>query len=85
MHRVLLFFFIAATLSSCALIIEYLDVFSLFSSKYLNYQDFRTVHFMMVVGSYLTPSGLYKIISIKQSFNDSRTVFTFYHFFYFYP
>lgn len=40
---------------------------------------------MMVDGSHLTPSGLAKIVSIKQSFNDSRTVFTWDHLSNFYP
>lgn len=60
-------------------LIEYLDKFPLFSSKFLNYQDFRTCVNMMLIKEHLTLEGREKIKLIKAGMNRKRTYYNWDH------
>lgn len=56
-------------------IISYLERYSLFSSKFLNYQDFKKVCDMIIKDQNKTTKGLDKIRHIKEGMNSKRTEF----------
>jgi hypothetical protein len=74
-----LFLVIAHSHSSHGLVVTYFDQYPLFSSKYLNYQDWRVVYTMVSNKEHLTPHGKTKIGVIKDGFNTSRKTFTWTH------
>ena len=61
------------------LLVDYLDTYTLLSSKYLDYQSWRQAHILMREGQHLTPDGLDKISKLKSEMNNSRTQFTWDH------
>lgn len=56
-----------------AILINYLNEYSLFTSKYLNFQDFSNCVNMMLNKEHLTISGREKITILKESMNNKRT------------
>jgi hypothetical protein len=57
-------------------LINYLDKYPLFSSKRMNYNDFKTCYFMMLNKSHLTAEGRAQITKIKAGMNSTRTQYT---------
>lgn len=62
-----------------ATLINYLDKYPLFSSKRMNYNDFKTCYFMMLSKSHLTAEGRAQITKIKAGMNSTRTQYTWDH------
>jgi hypothetical protein len=60
-------------------LIDYINRFPLFSSKWLNYLDFRTCHQMMLAKEHLTEDGRNRILSIKEGMNNKRTYYDWTH------
>lgn len=58
---------------------SYLNKYPLFSSKYLDYQDWLEVLSLFKLGVHLKPLGVEKIINIKSGMNDRRTIFIWDH------
>jgi LAGLIDADG endonuclease/Cytochrome C and Quinol oxidase polypeptide I len=73
------YFVMTANLKSNTLVCGYFDKFSLYSSKHLNYLNWRQVHELMVSGQHLTGEGRKLYLSIKNNHNQNRTVFTWNH------
>jgi len=61
--------------SSLLLLIQYFSLFPLFSSKRLNYLDWKAAVEMVQNREHLTPEGFLKIKAIKNSMNSRRTEF----------
>ena len=61
------------------IIIDYLDKFPLFSSKFLNYQDFKTIVNLIIKKEHKTDAGKEKIQLIKSGMNNKRTYFNWDH------
>lgn len=60
-------------------LISYLENYSLFSSKCLNYQDWRKVLVYFENKSHTRPESIKTIIEIKSKMNDKRTEFNWDH------
>lgn len=60
-------------------IISYFERYSLFSSKYLNYQDYKKVCDMIINHKHKTNKGLNEIRLIKEGMNSKRTEFNWDH------
>lgn len=56
-------------------LIQYLDTYPLFSSKLLNYLDFRKCVQMMLGNEHLTAEGRTKIKALKAGMNNKRTYY----------
>ena len=56
-------------------LISYLERYSLFSSKYLNYKDYKKVCEMIIKQEHKTLKGINKIKLIKDGMNSKRTEF----------
>lgn len=78
------FMVMAHNVNSHIIVCNYFDTYPLFSSKYLNYQDWRLVHKMQLNKEHLTVNGETKCVIIKQRFNKKRTVFSWSHLDHFY-
>nr|YP_010119096.1 LAGLIDADG endonuclease domain-containing protein [Erysiphe necator]QQY98209.1 LAGLIDADG endonuclease domain-containing protein [Erysiphe necator] len=61
--------------TSCDLLIKYLSVYPLFSSKHLDFLDWREFHRIRLSREYLTIEGTSKLIYLKNSMNTKRTQF----------
>jgi len=61
------------------LVVEYFDRFPLFGSKQNDYQDFRTVFFMIKNREHLTLEGRTAIREIKRGMNNSRIFYSWSH------
>ncbi len=60
-------------------IINYLDKYPLFSSKHLNYQDFKSIVKMIENKEHRINGGIEKINLIKKGMNNRRTLFNWDH------
>ena len=60
---------------SCVILIDYLTVYPLFSSKFQDYLDWKKAHEIRISTSYKTIEGTSQLISIKNSMNTKRTQF----------
>lgn len=69
----------AHNMESHRLVCEYFDTFSLFSSKFLNYQDWKEIHLMQLQKRHLTPEGLRFCKSLKDKMNNKRVSFNWNH------
>lgn len=56
-------------------VIEYFEQFPLFSSKYLNYKDWKTIYDLQIKKLHLTPNGLEICERIKRDFNTNRKLY----------
>ncbi len=65
----------AYSLNSHKIVCEYFDKHTLFSSKYLNYLDWREVHKMQLEKKHLTMDGLNICNKLKNGMNSKRTNF----------
>jgi hypothetical protein len=66
------------------ILINYLDQYSLFSSKYLNYQDYKKVSDMIIKKEHKTIKEIEAIRLIKNGMNSKRTEFNWDHMLNFY-
>lgn len=66
------------------ILINYLDQYSLFSSKYLNYQDYKKVSDMIIKKEHKTIKEIETIRLIKNGMNSKRTEFNWDHMLNFY-
>ena len=64
-----------ARLESNGILISYLDEYSLFSSKYLNYQDYKKVCEMIAKQEHKTIKAINRIRILKNGMNSKRTEF----------
>ena len=60
-------------------LVAYLDQYPLFTTKFLDYQDFRTCFFMMEAKQHLSQAGRDRAKALKACMNDSRTYFNWDH------
>jgi len=61
--------------TSCNLLIKYLSVYPLFSSKHQDFLDWREFHRIRLSREYKTIKGTSKLIYLKNSMNTKRTQF----------
>ena len=64
---------------SCAILINYLSRYPLFSSKYLDYLAWEQIHNLNVSREYRTIDGTKRLQCLKASINTLRTVFNWDH------
>lgn len=60
-------------------IVDYFEKFPLFSSKYLDYLNWKKIYKMQVENTHLTELGLKTCEEIKKNHNSTRTTFTWTH------
>jgi hypothetical protein len=68
-----------SSLKSRKILIEYLDSFPLFTSKFMNYIDWKECHKIMVDNLHLTEEGRNKAICLKSGMNRKRNYFNWDH------
>jgi hypothetical protein len=61
--------------SSCDILINYLINFPMFSSKHLDYLNWKEFHNIRISKQYKTLEGTLNLISLKNSMNTKRTLF----------
>jgi hypothetical protein len=64
---------------SLDIIIKYLEVYPLFSSKYLDYLDWKKIALLILDNKHYTDEGLIKTDSVRNSINRKRTYFSWDH------
>lgn len=64
---------------SHAQLISYFDKFPLFSSKFLDYKDWKTIYELQCQKLHRTPSGIAACEKIKARFNSKRSQFSWSH------
>ena len=69
----------ASSKISLNIIIEYLDRYPLFSSKYLDYKDWKKVALLIIESKHLTEESLIVIDTVKNNMNRQRTFFNWDH------
>jgi len=69
----------ASSRSSTEILVNYLDKYPLFSSKYLDYRDWREIVLLMLENKHYTEEGLIKTDSVRDSMNRNRTYFNWDH------
>jgi hypothetical protein len=60
----------STSFGSAKKVIEYLDIYHMLSSKYLNYIKWRKVYILVQTKKQLTPEGLDKILKLKNTMNS---------------
>ena len=69
----------ASSKLSLEIIINYLDKYPLFSSKYLDYNDWKKIVLLIFENKHYTEEGINKTESVKNSMNRQRIKFTWNH------
>nr|QJQ35168.1 LAGLIDADG endonuclease [Fusarium napiforme] len=69
----------ASSKYSTEILVNYLDKYPLFSSKYLDYRDWREIVLLMLENKHYTEEGLTKTDSVRDSMNRNRTYFNWDH------
>lgn len=69
----------ASNIMSLNIIINYLDKYPLFSSKFLDYKDWKVIVLLIFENSHYTKEGVYKTELARNSMNRQRTYFTWNH------
>lgn len=69
----------AASKTSLGIIVNYLEKHTLFSSKYLNYKDWKEIVLLIIENKHYTKEGIEKIDSVRKVMNRQRTHFTWDH------
>lgn len=69
----------ASSRISLNIIINYLDKYPLYSSKYLDYKDWKEIVLLIFENKHYTEEGLNKTYSVKKSMNRQRTYFSWNH------
>lgn len=75
---------VAHSVKSHIIVCNYFDKYSLFSSKYLNYLDWKVIHLLQKEKKHLSADGLNLCINIKNKFNNKRKFFHWSHLLKFY-
>ena len=73
------FILTASSKLSLQIIINYLDKYPLFSSKYLDYNDWKKIVLLIFENKHYTEEGINKTESVKNSMNRQRINFTWNH------
>ena len=68
-----------SSFSKLSILIEYLQKYSLLSSKHLDYLDWLDVYYKMVQQTHLIEEGKHDILTIKNGMNAKRTKFNWSH------
>lgn len=61
------------------ILVDYLNNFPLFSSKYLNYLDWLKIVNMFKIGKFNHKENMDYVLDIKHNMNNKRTFFTWNH------
>ena len=61
------------------ILIDYLDKYPLFTAKYLDYQDWKMCHSLILQNLHKDPAGVSKIINIKSGVNRQRIYYNWEH------
>lgn len=69
----------ASSKVSLDIIIKYLEVYPLFSSKYLDYLDWKKIALLILDNKHYTDEGLIKTDYVRNSINRKRTYFNWDH------
>ena len=69
----------ASSKMSLNIIVNYLEKHPLFSSKYLNYKDWKEIVLLILENQHYTKEGIEKTNSIRKVMNRQRTHFTWNH------
>jgi len=69
----------ASSKMSLDVIVNYLEKYSLFSSKYLDYKDWKEIVLLIFENKHYTEEGINKTESVKNGMNRQRTYFTWTH------
>lgn len=69
----------ASSKMSLDIIVNYLDKYSLFSSKYLDYKDWKEIVLLIFENKHYTEEGINKTESVKNGMNRQRTYFSWTH------
>lgn len=69
----------ASSKNSTEILINYLDKHPIFSSKYLDYKDWREIVLLMLENKHYKEEGLTKTDSVRNSMNRNRTYFNWDH------
>jgi len=69
----------ASSKFSLDVIVNYLDKYPLFSSKYLDYKDWKEIVLLIFENKHYTEEGINKTESVKNSMNRQRTYFFWTH------
>jgi hypothetical protein len=64
---------------SLNIIINYLEKYPLFSSKYLDYKDWKKIVLLIIENKHYTEQGIDKTESVRNSMNRQRTHFNWNH------
>ncbi len=68
-----------SSLKARIILVNYLNKYLLFSSKLLNYRDWRTCHDLMINNLHITKEGLNKAKLLKAEMNRKRTYYNWDH------
>jgi hypothetical protein len=69
----------ASSKKSLEIIKNYLDTYILFSSKYLDYKDWKKIVILIINNQHYTKEGLIQTDSVRNSINRKRTFFDWTH------
>ena len=69
----------ASSKLSLSIIIDYIEKYPLFSSKYLDYKDWKEVAILILESKHYTEEGLSKTDFLKNNMNRQRTSFSWNH------
>ena len=69
----------ASSKLSLDIIVNYLDKYPLFSSKYLDYKDWKKIVLLILKNKHYTEEGLIKTDFVRNSMNTKRTYFNWDH------
>jgi hypothetical protein len=69
----------ASSRLSIDIIVKYLDKYPLFSSKYLDYKDWKEIVLLILENKHYTKEGLIKTDSVRNNMNRKRIYFNWDH------
>jgi hypothetical protein len=64
---------------SLNLIVNYLEKYPLFSSKYLDYKDWKKIVLLIFENKHYTEQGIDKTVFVRNNMNKKRTLFNWDH------
>ena len=69
----------ASSKLSLNIIVKYLEVYPLFTSKYMDYKDWKKIVLLILENKHYTEEGLIKTDYVRNSMNKKRTYYTWDH------
>lgn len=69
----------ASSRNSIEILVKYLDKYPLFTSKYLDYKDWKEIALLILENKHYTENGISKTDSVRSSMNRNRTYFNWDH------